>query len=190
MLDRNRIMYVLIALGVVLMIVVYGIERCENDRYQIHGPWKPEKKNIITWKKADTIIMGDTVFTITCPECFEVLEDLSLTDSIVVLKYKGEESIELIAYVTKNLMNWSVQGAADSISMVREIQEGDTVTMKDMHDGYFYLKGLGRSRKYNFYEQHILDEGCIYTLILIYPTYKKDEEMQNILRLVHDWNPK
>ena len=42
--NRNRIMYGLIALVVVLMIVVYGIERCENNRYQIHGPWKPEKK--------------------------------------------------------------------------------------------------------------------------------------------------
>ena len=35
--DRNRIMYGLMALGVVLMIVVYGVERCENNRYQIHG---------------------------------------------------------------------------------------------------------------------------------------------------------
>lgn len=89
--NRERIMYGLIALGVVLMIVVYGIERCENNRYQIRGPWKPEKKNVITWQKVDTAVLGDTIFKIACPDCFEVRKDLHAGDSSLVLMHKERE---------------------------------------------------------------------------------------------------
>lgn len=104
--------------------------------------------------------------------------------------HKERDDMYMIAYVAENVMNWSVQGAADSLTMVREIQEGDTVTMKDMHDGYFYLKGHSRSHDYSFYEQNIIDGRYIYSLCIFYPYYMNDEEVQNIIKLVHDWNPK
>lgn len=190
MLDRNRIMYGLMALGVVLMIVVYGIERCENNRYQIHGPWKPEKKNIITWHKVDTIVLSDTIFKIACPDCFEVRKDLQAGDSSLVLMHKEREDMYMLAYVTENRRRWNCQEAADTISLIRNTQEGDTVMMKDMHDGYFYLKGNSRQHDYKFYEQHIVDSAQIYSLCFFYPYYMNDDEVQNILKLVHDWNPK
>ena len=188
--NRNRIMYGLMALGVVLMIVVYGVERCENNRYQIHGPWKVEKKNVITWQNVDTIVLSDTIFKIACPDCFEVRKDLQAGDSSLVLMHKEREDMYMLAYVTENRRRWNCQEAADTISLIRNTQEGDTVMIKDMHDGYFYLKGHSRSREYNFYEQHVADSAQIYSLCFFYPYYMNDDEVQNILNLVHNWNPK
>ena len=188
--NRNRIMYGLIALGVVLMIVVYGIERCENNRYQIHGPWKPEKKNIITWQKVDTVVHGDTIFKVACPDCFEERKDLCAGDNSIVLMHKERDDIYMLVYTYENKRKWNCQEAADSLSFIRNTQEGDTVMMKDMHNVYFYLKGHSRSRDYNFYEQHIVDSAQIYSLCFFYPYYTNDDEVQNILKLVHDWNPK
>ena len=45
-----------------------------------------------------------------------------------MLMHKERDDMYMIAYVAENVMNWSVQGAADSLTMVREIQEGDTFT--------------------------------------------------------------
>lgn len=183
-------MYGLMALGVVLMIVIYGVERCENNRYQIHGPWKVEKKNVITWQKVDTVLLGDTIFKIACPDCFEERKDLHAGDNSIVLMHKERDDMYMLVYTYENQRKWNCQEAADSLSYIRNTQEGDTVMMKDMHDGYFYLKGNSRQHDYKFYEQHIVDSAQIYSLCFFYPYYMNDDEVQNILKLVHDWNPK
>ena len=79
-------------------------------------------------QKVDTIVHGDTIFKIACPDCFEVRKDLYAGDSSLVLMHKERDDMYMIAYVYENLRNWNFQEAADTLSLIRNTQEGDTFT--------------------------------------------------------------
>ena len=73
--------------------------------------------------------------------------------------------------------------------MARSEENGDSIMMRDMHEGYFYLKGETMEGDYRFYEQYVVEEKRIYILTLRYPT-TIEEEMERLFQFVHDWNPK
>lgn len=89
----------------------------------------------------------------------------------------------------KNSEKWDAETAAGLIAMSRSAENGDSIMVRDMHEGYFYLKGETAEGDYRFYEQYVVEEERIYILALRYPT-KIEEEMERLFQLVHHWNRK
>ena len=64
----------------------------------------------------------------------------------------------------------------------------DSIVMKDMHPGYFYLKGYDDERNLGFYAQYVVDKDVIYTYEMCYPK-NMENRMQRLMDLIHNWNP-
>jgi hypothetical protein len=175
--------------GVILVGIIAGlIYYCSDgdDDYQRVRRWKPEKKDLISWEKLDTIVVGDGLFKLEYPDCFELDEEAD--DSSVTVTYKGITDLFLMANAEKNPYHWDADTLAEFIVRDRKAEDNDSIIMKDMHDGYFYLKGIMGSTRLCFYEQYVVYHELIFKLSLVYPS-NMESKMENLFRLVHDWHP-
>jgi len=178
----KNIIILIIALVAITMLV-----RCSCDEgYHIEDwSWKEEKPVPITWEKLDTFVSEAYGFKVEYPSTFVA----DTTDREVdFLHVVDGELIFMRCYSMQNSDGWDEQTAADSIADIRREVIGDSVVMKDMHPGYFYLKGYDEERGLGFYEQYVMDRGLIYTYELCYPK-NLENRMQRLMDLVHNWNP-
>ena len=172
--------------GVIIMIVALSSCFSHEQKKQVNRWWGPEKKDMISWEKLDTIVVGDELFKLEYPDCFELDEEVD--DSSVTVTYKGIAGLFLMANAEKNPYHWDADTLAEFIVRDRKAEGNDSIVMKDMHDGYFYLKGIMGSTGFCFYEQYVVYHELIYRLTLVYPSYM-GSKMENLFRLVHDWHP-
>ncbi len=174
--------------GVIAATVAGVAAYCSYDEgYRIEDwSWKEEEKPAqITWEKLDTFVSEAYGFKVEYPSTFVA----DTTDREVdFLHVVDGELIFMRCYSMLNSDGWDEQTAADSIADIRRVVIGDSVVMKDMHPGYFYLKGYDEKRGLGFYEQYVMDKGIIYTYELCYPK-SMENRMQRLMDLVHNWNP-
>ena len=170
------------------IIVIVALSSCfsHEQKKPVNRWWVPEKKDLISWEKLDTIIVGDGLFKLEYPDCFEM--DEVVDDSSVTVTYRGIAGLFLMANAEKNPYHWDVDTLAEFVVRDRKTEGNDSIVVKDMHDGYFYLKGIMGSTRYCFYEQYVVYHEYIYKLTLVYPS-NMETKMENLFRLVHDWHP-
>ena len=177
--------------GILIVGVIVGvIYLCSDgdDDYQSVRTWKPVKEDVITWNKLDTVVISDGLLKLEYPDCFE-LGDRVCGDSDVTVNYKGEENLFLTASVIANEMHFNTDELADYVVNLINEEGNDTITMQDMHDGYFYLTGMVKKNRYSFYEQYVVDHDLINKLCLVYPSHF-ESKVRELKRYVHGWNPK
>ena len=177
--------------GILIVGVIVGvIYLCSDgdDDYQSVRTWKPVKEDVITWNKLDTVVISDGLLKLEYPDCFE-LGDRVCGDSDVTVNYKGEENLFLTASVIANEMHFNTDELADYVVNLINEEGNDTITMQDMHDGYFYLTGMVKKNRYSFYEQYVVDHDLIYKLCLVYPSHF-ESKVRELKQYVHGWNPK
>ena len=177
--------------GILIVGVIVGvIYLCSDgdDDYQSVRTWKPVKEDVITWNKLDTVVISDGLLKLEYPDCFE-LGDRVCGDSDVTVSYKGEEDLFLTASVIANGMHLNTDELADYVVNLINEEGNDTITMQDMHDGYFYLTGMVKKNRYSFYEQYVVDHDLINKLCLVYPSHF-ESKVRELKRYVHGWNPK
>ena len=46
-----------------------------EQKKQSNRWWVPEKKDVISWEKLDTIVVGEGLFKLEYPDCFELSEE-------------------------------------------------------------------------------------------------------------------
>lgn len=172
--------------GVIVVIVALSSCFSHEQKKQSNRWWVPEKKDVISWEKLDTIVVGEGLFKLEYPDCFELSEESD--DSSVLVTYKGIPGLFLMANAEKNPYHWNADTLADLIVKERKAEGNDSIIMQDMHDGYFYLKGIMGANGYCFYEQYVVFHDYIFTLTLVYPS-NIETKMENLFRLVHDWHP-
>lgn len=171
--------------AIVVMVALSSCSSCEQKK-QVNRWWVPEKKDVISWEKLDTIVVGDGLFKLEYPDCFELDEEPD--DRSVTVSYKGIAGLFLMANAEKNPCHWDVETLTKFIVRDRKAEGNDSIVMQDMHDGYFYLKGIMGETRYCFYEQYVVDHEYVYKLTLVYPS-NMETKMENLFRLVHDWHP-
>ena len=172
--------------GVIVVIVALSSCFSHEQKKQSNRWWVPEKKDVISWEKLDTIVVGEGLFKLEYPDCFELSEESD--DSSVLVTYKEISGLFLTANAEKNPYHWNVDTLADLIVKGRKAEDRDSIIMQDMHDGYFYLKGILGSNGCCFYEQYVVFHDYIYKLTLVYPS-NIETKMENLFHLVHEWHP-
>lgn len=172
--------------GVIILIVALSSCFSHEHKKQVNRWWVPEKKDLISWEKLDTIVVGDGLFKLEYPDCFELSEESD--DSSVLVTYKEISGLFLLANAEKNLYHWNADTLAELIVKERKAEGNDSIIMQDMHDGYFYLKGILGSNGCCFYEQYVVFHDYIYKLTLVYPS-NIETKMENLFHLVHEWHP-
>ena len=177
--------------GVILVGIIAGlIYYCSDgdDDYQSVRRWKPVKEDVITWEKLDTVVIDDGLLTFEYPDCFQ-LDDSVCGDSDVTVSYKDKADLFLTASVTPNEMHLNTDELVDYMVNLINEEGNDTVTMQDMHDGYFYLTCEAKRIRYKSYEQYVVDHDLIYKLCLMYPS-DFESKVRKLKEYVHGWNPK
>jgi hypothetical protein len=179
----KKFVFGVITFAVVVGVVVYC---SSDDDYQISDwTWKEEKPKLITWEKLDTFVFESEGFKVEYPSTFMV----DTTETEVDFLYEvDDEMIYMRCYSMMNSEDWDEQTAADYIAQVRKAVINDSVVMKDMHPGYFYLKGYDDEKGLGFYGQYVVDKDVIYTYELCYPK-NMENRMQRLMDLIHNWNP-
>ena len=177
---------IVIAVALVAGVVYY----CTYDEgYHINDwTWHEKEKQVIGWEHTNTIDIGNGLFSVEYPDIFVPDSSDNLYSRLLLVDTIGK-GMEMIAFSLKNSGKWDTETAAELIAMARSEENGDSIMMRDMHEGYFYLKGETMEGDYRFYEQYVVEEKRIYILTLRYPT-TIEEEMERLFQLVHDWNPK
>ena len=177
---------IVIAIGLVAGLVYY----CTYDEgYHINDwTWHEKEKHVIGWERTNTIDVGNGLFSVEYPDIFVPDSSDNLHSRLLLVDTIGK-GMEMIVYSLKNSEKWDAETTAELIAMARSEENGDSIMMRDMHEGYFYLKGETAEGDYRFYEQYVVEEERIYILTLSYPT-TIEEEMERLFLLVHDWNPK
>lgn len=173
--------------AIVVALVVGVVVYCSHDEgYQITDwTWKEEKPKQITWEKLDTFVFEGEGFKVEYPSTFMV----DTTETEVDFLYEvDDEMIYLRCYSMMNSEDWDEQTAADYIAQIRKAVINDSVVMKDMHPGYFYLKGYDDEKGLGFYGQYVVDKDVIYTYEMCYPK-NMENRMQRLMDLIHNWNP-
>ena len=177
---------IVIAVALVAGVVYY----CTYDEgYHINDwTWHEKENQVIGWERTNTIDVGNGLFRVEYPDFF-VLDSVDNIHSRLILADTIGKGMEMIAFSLKNSGKWDTETAAELIAMARSEENGDSIMMRDMHEGYFYLKCETAEGDYRFYEQYVVEEKRIYILTLRYPT-TIEEEMERLFQFVHDWNPK
>lgn len=186
---NKRLLWTLLVLG----IVVVGIIAYCNKPYEFKVSRTPYKEKISPLKayldtaKLLTYVYKDSLFVVQYPDKFKI-NTKEEDDFSVTFDYHTERGfVSLSCYMCSNDDHWTSYTGADSIAALRMMDVADTVTMKDVHDGYLYLKTENRNGLYNIYEQYVLSRDMIYVLELRYsPTLESD--IQRLFQLVHDWD--
>ena len=180
---------IVIAIGLVAGLVYY----CTYDEGYHINDWtwhekERQEKQVIGWERTNTIDIGNGLFSVEYPDIFVPDSSDNLHSRLLLVDTIGK-GMEMIVYSLKNSEKWDTEMTAELIAMARSEENGDSIMMRDMHEGYFYLKGETAEGDYRFYEQYVVEEERIYILALRYPT-TIEEEMERLFLLVHDWNPK
>ena len=180
---------IVIAVALVAGVVYY----CTYDEGYHINDWtwhekEKQEKQVIGWKRTNTIDVGNGLFRVECPDIFAPDSSDNIHSRLLLVDTIGK-GMEMIAFSLKNSGKWDTETAAELIAMAKSEENGDSIMMRDMHEGYFYLKCETAEGDYRFYEQYVVEEKRIYILTLRYPT-TIEEEMERLFQLVHDWNPK
>ena len=175
----------LIVIGVVASLVYY----CTYDEgYHINDwMWHEKEKHVIGWKQTKTVDIGNGLFRVEYPDIFVPDSSDNIHSRLLLVDTIGK-GLEMIAYSLRNSEKWDTETAAELIAMARSEKNGDSIMMRDMHEGYFYLKGETMEGDYRFYEQYVVDTERICILALRYPTLI-EEKMERLFHLVHEWHP-
>ena len=75
-----------ILFGVIIVIVALSSCFSHEQKKPSNRWWVPEKKDVISWEKLDTIVVGEGLFKLEYPDCFELSEESD--DSSVLVTYK------------------------------------------------------------------------------------------------------
>lgn len=185
---NERLLWTLLVLGV----IVIGITAYCNKPYEFKVSRTPYKEKISPIKayldtaKLLTYVYEDSFFVVQYPDKFKIKTEED--DFSVTFEYITERGyISLSCYTALNDEHWDSYTGADSIAAMREADSNDTVTMKDVHDGYFYLKTKSGDGFFRTYEQYVMSRDIVYILELTYsPNIEKD--IQRLFQLVHDWD--
>lgn len=174
--------------GVIAAAIVVGmlIYCSSSGGYQINEwSWKKEKPKMITWENLKTYVFWEQGFKVEYPSTFTVD---TTGQEVAFIHEEDGELIFLRCYSIKNIDKWDEQTAADDIAAIRKQYVNDSVVMKDMHPGYFYLKGYDDERGMGFYEQYVVDKDVIYVYDLSYPKWM-ESRVRRLIDLVHNWDP-
>lgn len=140
-------------------------------------------------------VFGDSLMTVPYPDFFKVQErgeDDPDDPNVCFVHTTDSGMIYLRAIVSANKDHWSTEQWADTLVWLGQECYGDSIMMKDMHPGYFYLKGE-HNEEYGggrFYQQYIVEEDTCYVFSVFYSRIFKDEDVKRLIQLIHDWNPK
>ena len=174
-----------IAGAAVILMVMY----CSTGDKKASS-WKPYKKEVITWQKLDTFVFADPTFKVEYPNNF--IPDSSQYDNgTMQFKYMfNGKPVILRCFSANNDERWDDNIAADSAVYYRQTITNDSVTLRDMHQGYFYLGGYTKDIGISFYEQYVVSKDNIYILELVYASSLDEDQVKNLKELVHEWSPK
>ena len=207
MMKKNIWWIIVLCIIGVIAVVSWWLTR-EPD-FEYHQRWwdgyEPEKEQVsvsVSMMKArlDTAklakyVYGDSLMVINYPDFFEVQEgarDVPDDSSVFFIHNTDSGFIYLRAMLTITDNHWTTEQWADTLAKIGQKTYGDTILLKDVHPGYFYLKGK-HSDEYDggrFYQQHIVQGDTVYMLSLFYSPIFEDEDVEKLTQLVHYWNPK
>lgn len=167
--------------GVVLMVM-----SCSTRGHQV-GSKVTQEKEMITWEKLDTFVFDNPAYKVLYPDNF--VPDSSLLDNRNMrfdYSFAGCE-VFLKCFSYPNDANMNDSAAVEFSVGLRKLNE-DSITMIDVHPGYFYLEGRDGYNK--FYEQYVVEKDYIYVLGLFYSSGLRDEKVEHLKELVHEWSPR
>ena len=169
----------------IILLVMY----CSTEERKA-STWKPYKSNIITWQKLDTFVFENPTFKVEYPDFF-VPDSSQYDNGTMQFKYMfNGNPIILRCFSANNDECWDDSIAADSAVYFRQTITNDSVTLRDMHQGYFYLGGYSKEIGIRFYEQYVVNKDNIYILELVYASSLDEDQVKNLKNLVHEWSPK
>ena len=181
----KKFIWGVIAGAAIMLMVMY----CSTESHQMNT-WHAKKKEVIKWERLDT-------FRFSFPEYSVVYPDYFIPDSSMLLngnmKFDYEFEGHTISLRTFSIVNdglWDRETVADSIASYRAQLTNDTITMIDMHPGYFYLEGHSKGNRYKFFEQYVIQKDYLYNFELAYSPELTDEQIKRLKELVHEWSPK
>ena len=167
--------------GVVLMVM-----SC-STRVKKASSWKPYKEKMITWEKLDTFVFENPTFKVEYPNIF-VPDSSQLDNRNMRFDYSFAAcDVVLKCFSYPNDANMNDSAAVEFSVGYRKLNE-DSITMIDVHPGYFYLEGRDGYNK--FYEQYVVEKDYIYVLGLFYSSGLRDEKVEHLKELVHEWSPR
>ena len=178
----KRILIGIVAGAAIVLMVMF----CSKERHQASSP-KTQKKEMITWEKLDTFVFENPTFKVEYPNIF-VPDSSQLDNRNMRFDYSFagcEVFLKCFSYPNEAHMNDSA--AAEFSVGLRKLNE-DSITMIDVHPGYFYLEERDGYNK--FYEQYVVEKDYIYVLGLFYSFGLRDEKVEHLKELVHEWSPR
>ena len=178
----KRILIGIVAGAAIVLMVMF----CSKERHQASSP-KTQKKEMITWEKLDTFVFENPTFKVEYPNIF--VPDSSQLDNRNMrfdYSFAGCE-VFLKCFSYPNDANMNDSAAVEFSVGLRKLNE-DSITMIDVHPGYFYLEGRDGYNK--FYEQYVVEKDYIYVLGLFYSSGLRDEKVEHLKELVHEWSPR
>ena len=196
----------LLAAAVAVGLAVWLIWPVENEPKQGHNKgtiWLTDQeraamKNAMRERldtaRMLTYVYGDSLMTVRYPDFFEIqrgaLEEAN--DASVFFVHNTDSGfIYLRTTYMLNDQHWSTEELADMLASGGSAVYGDSILLKDLHPDYFYLKILHQQEGRGYtYQQHVVREDTVYMLSLSYSANFKDEDVQRLIQLVHDWEPK
>lgn len=199
---KNRRWMIAVGIGVIALVGWWMMREPDFEyRQRWWDGYEPNKEQVSTMKaRLDTAklakyVYGDSLMVIEYPDFFEVQEgavDEPDDQSVYFIHDTDSGFIYLRAMITITDNHWSTEQWADTLASIGSKVYGDTILVKGVHPGYFYLKGkhdeeFGGGR---FYQQHIVQGDTIYMFSLFYSPVFKDEDVQRLTQLVHYWNPR
>lgn len=174
-----------IAGGVIVLMVMY----CSTGSHQATSQ-KSQENEMITWEKLDTFVFDYPDYKVEYPDYFEIDTTELSTGCICFYHIIGGQKVSLRCFSCPNDERWDTNVAADSAAYYRITITHDSLTLRDMHQDYFYLEGFSKEYNYRFYEQYVVDKEQIYVLELVYSGGIPENKVKRLKELVHEWSPK
>ena len=178
----KKYIFGLIAVAGIVLMMMYWYK----ESHQVRIPRYREVK-MITWEKLDTFVLSNPTFKVEYPDNF--VPDSSLLDNRNMrfdYSFAGCE-VFLKCFSYPNDAHMDDSAAVEFSVGLRKLNE-DSITMIDVHPGYFYLEGRDGYNK--FYEQYVVEKDYIYVLGLFYSSGLRDEKVEHLKELVHEWSPR
>ena len=145
---------------------------------------------MISWHKLDTFVFENPTFKVEYPDFFTV-DTTELNEGRMSFRYViNGYFVVLRGFSSPRYELWDTNSVADSVESYLAELGNDTITMRDLHPGYFYLEGRSKKNEYKYYEQYVLGDEDIYIFELAYSPKLTDEQVKRLKELVHEWSPK
>ena len=181
---KKFIIGVIVVAGIILMVMY-----CSKERHQASSK-KTYKNEVITWEKLDTFVFDYPAYKVEYPDYFVVDTTELSTGCICFYHIIDGQKVSLRCFSCPNDERWDTKVAADSAAYYRITITNDSLTMRDMHQDYFYLEGFSKEYNYRFYEQYVVNKDHIYVLELVYSGGIAENKVKRLKELVHEWSPK